>query len=126
MKIISDRAAQARCYLGAGVYKAEYTGFLTSDSAHAISQQIIRFADGHPTLERIDTAVTAFARVTPVEKLEYLRGVLPGFIVVRPDQFAESLAYSELLLQLGIVRTVILPSQMMFAQEWLRRVSASS
>lgn len=125
MKIISDRAAQARCYKGMGAYRAEYTGLLTNESAHAISEQFIELAAGHPTIERIDTAVTAFSHITPLEKLMYLEGALPGFIVVRPDQFDDTLAYSEFLRQLGVVRTVILPSQMLFAQEWLRQVALS-
>lgn len=119
MRIISDRAAQARCYLGAGVYRADYTGLLTNESAHAISEQFVEMAEGHPTLERIDTAVTAFNRITPLDRLEYLRGCLPGFIVVRPDQLEDSLAYAEFLRELGVVRTVILPSQMLLAQRWL-------
>lgn len=117
--VISDRAAQARCYVGAGVARAEFSGVVTNESAHAISRRFLDFAKGYPTLERIDTAITAFNRITPLNKLTYMRGSLPGFIVVRPDQLEDSLAYAEFLRQLGVVRTVILPSQMLLAQRWL-------
>ncbi len=116
---ICDRAAQARCYVGAGVARAEFTGVITNDSAHAIRRRFLHFAKGFPTLERIDMAVTAFNTVTLLNDMDYLRGTLPGFMVVRADQLDETLTYAEFLRQIGVIRTVILPSQLLFAQQWL-------
>lgn len=71
------------------------------------------------SLERMDTAMLAWAGPVSVNEINFPRWTPPSAVIVGRENYSRTKEFCSLLGRLGVLRVAFLPHQLDLAQEWV-------
>jgi len=125
-KVIRHHSAEARCFHLDDVLMINYGGPITQQTFHALdgATSPLRMA-ARVALERMDSALTMCGGAV-VGDAGWPPGTPPSAVIVRDDQYQQSLDFCARLADRGILRLTFLPHQEEHARWWALSTQAAS
>ena len=119
-KTYGHHSAKAKCSMTEGVLEIDYTGPISHTSIDYLDGELLdRRMQSSSTIERMDKAMTMWTGPVQLDRRIYPAAMPPSAVIVRPDQYARSLAFCQLLAKCGVHRMAFL--QPSAAHDWLEQ-----
>ena len=114
------QSATARCTLSGQVLSIDYTGAISKKGFRALdcATRPLRQA-ASVVFERMDAALTMDVTGAACAHVWHASSP-PSVVIVRPDQYAYSLAFCAQLARLGVVRLTFLPEHLHHARRFVQ------
>lgn len=112
-------SARAVCVMRNGILQISYSGPITLKAIDVLESRVLPIRYGaSAAIERMDTAMLAWAGPVNVSNENFPLGTPPSAVIVPEDQYDRTKEFCSLLARLGVLRMAFRPSQADLAREW--------